>query len=512
MVADRTRPALIKLLPAPIGGLNGRDAVSSMDEKDAIRLTNWFPDFGKVRVRRGTSVFATVGTGSAPFVADTNPVETLAELQLSTARKLVAAAGAKVWEVSAGGEISTTLGTGFSNARWQTVTMNDKLGMVNGQDAPQIYDGSTLGAMTISGPTITTLVGINAFKARSYFIAENSQSFWYSAVNTLGGAVTQFPLGDVGTFGGELMQMATWTRDGGAGQDDMAVFLMSSGEVLVYAGSNPGDSADWALVGVFRIGAPLSRRAAVKVGGDVLVVTQDGPVMLSQALPGGRMAGGIKMTDKLGRLIPDQAELTGSEFGWQFISYPRGQYALINYPSGGNFEQYVVNLRTGAWCKFTGMDASCWSLFNNHLYFGTEAGVIMKADTGANDNGLDIVADGRQAYSYLGDQSRNKHVTMVGPLMESATAIPLQMGLAADFNADPDAIVQATLGAESEGVLWDAGNWDEAGWAGDDVAVQAWFAHTARGYAISAQIKVQQNSEPVVWNATRIAYEKAGVI
>ena len=71
-----------------------------------------------MRVRRGSANYATCGTGS--FTPDTNPVETLAELQLPTATNLVAAAGTKVWDVTAGGEEDTTEGTGFTNARWQT--------------------------------------------------------------------------------------------------------------------------------------------------------------------------------------------------------------------------------------------------------------------------------------------------------------------------------------------------------------------------------------------------------
>ena len=37
--------------------------------------------------------------------------------------------------------------------------------------------------------------------------------------------------------------------------------------------------------------------------------------------------------------------------------------------------------------------------------------------------------------------------------------------------------------------------------------MQAWFAHDARGYAISPQMEMLQNTEPVAWNATRIAYK-----
>jgi hypothetical protein len=441
-------------------------------------------------------------------------VETLAELQLPAGSQLIAAAGESIWDVTTGGEIATAEGASFNNARWQTAEMNSVMGLVNGEDTPQTYDGTTLGNMTVSGSglTVTDLVHINIFKSRSYFVELGTQSFWYSAVNTLGGVLTEFPLGAVGNFGGYLSQMITWTRDGGQGMDDLAVFLMSSGEVIVYAGSDPGESADWSLVGVFRIGKPLGRRAAVKAGGDILVVTVDGPVMLSKVLPGGRLAESFKMTDKLGRLIPDQSALTGDEFGWQFQHYPRGQFAMINYPTGGDFEQYVVNLRSGAWGKFRGMDASCWAVFGENLYFGTAAGVVMKADTGANDAGTNIVAVARQAFSYLGNRTQNNHVTMCGPLLECAGNIPLEMGLAADFAPRAATTVNLTVGQSSSSSQWDTAQWGVAQWAGGDVAVQPWFAHEARGYAIAPHVTIRQNAEPVSWNATRLMVEPAGVI
>jgi hypothetical protein len=52
--------------------------------------------------------------------------------------------------------------------------------------------------------------------------------------------------------------------------------------------------------------------------------------------------------------------------------YPKAGWLLINVPVANNttYHQYVVNTITGAACKFTGMNASTWGMYNNNLYFG----------------------------------------------------------------------------------------------------------------------------------------------
>src|SRR5688572_3178959 len=179
--------------------------------------------------------------------------------------------------------------------------------------------------MTISGVGLTpaNLNGINIHKSRSYFWDSRTQDFWYSAVNALGGALTKFPLGRVSGTGGNLVAMGTWTKDGGDGQDDLACFFLSSGEVLIYAGDNPGDAAAWALVGRFTIGAPMGVRAVQKVGADLVVSTVDGYQRLSLVLSGGRVDGKVgSFSDKIRNAVLEATKLYAANFGWQIALYP----------------------------------------------------------------------------------------------------------------------------------------------------------------------------------------------
>ena len=46
-------------VPAPVGGLNLRDAVANMEATDAVILTNFFPDRTSVRLRYGYTNYST---------------------------------------------------------------------------------------------------------------------------------------------------------------------------------------------------------------------------------------------------------------------------------------------------------------------------------------------------------------------------------------------------------------------------------------------------------------------
>jgi hypothetical protein len=53
----------VKTIPAPIGGLNARDALSAMPPTDAYGLINWIPQNYGVASRKGYSEWATNLTG-----------------------------------------------------------------------------------------------------------------------------------------------------------------------------------------------------------------------------------------------------------------------------------------------------------------------------------------------------------------------------------------------------------------------------------------------------------------
>lgn len=499
---NRGVKATVSSVPAPVGGWNARDSIDEMASDEAYSLVNWFPRQGQVSNRRGYTSHAT-GLGGA--------VETIGEFNAGSTRKMFAAADGKIWDTTSAGAASS-LATGFSNNRWQWAQFDDssggaRVGLVNGADAPQIHTGSAVSAMTISGSGLTpaNLDGINIHKGRSYFWDSDTQDFWYSATNALGGALTKFPLGRVAGTGGNLVAMGTWTRDGGDGADDLAVFLLSSGDVVIYAGDNPGDSAAWSLQGIFKIGAPLGIRALMKVGAELVVGTVDGYIPLSAVLSSGRSDQSKALSDKIRNAVLFATRNYRSNFGWQAIHYPLSNMAIFNVPlSSSTFEQHVVNTLTGAWCKFTGMNARSWGMYSDRLYFGG-SGVVYKSDDGRSDAGNAITASGQTSWSYLKSRERQKRFTALRHLLQADGDLAFSAGVGVDFGLIE--LSQAESSVAGNSTPWDTSPWDSSPWS-DEVATNTnWLSADGIGYNVSARLDVVTSTRAVDWFATQYQYE-----
>lgn len=487
----RNRKSARVSLPPPIGGWNTRDDPVQMSPVDATHLVNFYPEINEVAVRRGFTEHATgVGSGN---------VDLITEFYDGTTRKLLAASPTNVYDATSAGAASS-LASGFTNGQWQTAMMNGVMGLVNGVDAPQDYDGTTFGAMTISGVgTATELVGIHVFKSRSYFWKANSPSFWYSAVNALGGACTEFALGEVAVKGGTLIAMTNWTVDGGDGVDDYAVFIMSSGEILVYQGSDPGTAADWALVGSYFLPTILGRRCTTKIGGEICIVTDTDIVFIPSAFnkpspPASKLKGALEISGPQYR----------ANFGWQSIYYGVRNMLIVNVPiSATQFEQYVVNMETGSPARFTDQNARVWGIYNDELYFGLTDGRVMKADTGTSDDGNNINADARQAWQNLGADI-DKKVEAFRFVFSGTADFNSGGAIGYDFiNASPARAV--TTGGS--GLPWGS-PWGSA-WGSDTTVIGEWCLSNGYGQVLSPQVSLGIEGERPAWYRTDLMVSQA---
>lgn len=342
-----------------------------------------------VTVTRAADVPTYAAGASINVVPST--VQTLFNYTSGTTNKFLAAANGCICDVSSGGGAGIPVKSGFTSDQWQGVNFNAKGILCNGVDTPQNYDGSTLADTTFtgSGLTITNLIYPNVFKGRAFFIEKNTLNAWYGGLNAVGGAsgLSKLDFSGYCDLGGTLIAMATWTRDGGFGSDDFAVFLTSKGQVVIYAGTDPSSASTWALLGVFRIGSPIGQRPFIKAGADLLVISNDGIVPLSLVLPRDRIgAEKIAITDKIRNAFATATTTYSANFGWQGLLYPQGNWMLFNIPlTTTTSYQYVTNTITGAWCRFTTMNGLCWGLFNELIYFGAKNGWVGLADSGTKD-------------------------------------------------------------------------------------------------------------------------------
>lgn len=488
------RRGIAKPIVAPVGGWNALDPWDTMKETDAIELINWFPTTNSVQSRSGYVEHSTGLTGQ---------VETLAEYNAGTTRQLIAAAGSNIYNASS--DVAVSLGSGFSNARWQTTNFDGRLGMVNGADLGQQWDGTTLSDLVTTGITSDNLIVIHAHRSRVWYGEKDSASVWYSAIDTLGGALTEFPLGRVGNKGGIVTAIGTWTRDSGDGADDWIVFIMSSGEILLYSGD---PASTFNLIGIFETAEPLSNRCTLKFGSTLWLMTREGTLDLQSVLALGKVAYDKAITNKIRDAFTRQTDVFGPQFGWQPIHYPKQSMVLFNVPVNiDSYEQYVVNTRTKAWCRFQGMNAFCWEKFNDDLFFGGD-GVVYQADEGFNDNGNDIVLDGITAFSYLGSPANKKQVTMIQPSLRLNGNLVDNITLGTDFQLPPEPgdinIVQ--VGGTPWGSPWGSP------WSGEREIEDNYTAVTGWGYNFAMRLKMAINRQQTNWYSNRWVFKRGGLV
>jgi len=377
-------------------------------------------------------------------------------------------------------------------------------------------NASTVGTYTVkyfvTGLNSNQFANINLFKERLYFVQKDSLSFWYLPVDSINGAVTEFPLGGIFKKGGYLQAMGTWTIDAGYGVDDLAAFVTSNGEVAIYKGSDPSDPNDWALIGIWNIGQTFARKCLFKYGGDLLLLTEDGLVPLSAGLQSTRLDPRVNITDKIFFAISQAADLYANNFGWQINYFAKVNMLIVNIPVTGGSEQYVMHNITKSWARFTNINANCWELSGDDMYFGGTGFVGKFYDTFA-DSGTNITAFVQQAYSYFDSRGQQKRFTLVRPILQTDNGLPTVLcGISTDF----DTVNLTNQISFNPSILntgeWDLDTWDNANWGGGLVTTKVWQGVTGLGYAGSVSMNVVSQRIEFHWASTDFVMERGGIL
>ena len=494
----------------PIGGWNARDALAAMKPTDAIALDNWFPRPSYVEMRGGSTEHATGTTGNIKTLATYNAMTGTNTMYGYTA--------SGIYDVSSAGAVGASK-LARTNGKHQWTMFGDAtsnwLIAVNGVDKPAYYDGSAWTAVThLTTPALTGYTGNNveqfitvtAFKGRLFFVPINSLSFWYLTAGAAGGALTEFDLSGECPRGGYLMACATWTRDAGSGPDDFFVAITSEGEAIVYQGTNPGAANTWAKVGSFVIGRPLGRRCIMQYGGDCIVLTEQGAFPLTALLQSGDERNKFALSFKIQDAFTEAARTYGDVFGWKAITLPTRDAMLVNVPlaEDGSHEQFVMNVITKSWCRFTNWDAEDFGILNKALYFckGTKT---YKAWTGESDLGANITYYAKQAFQDFGDSSP-KHCKLFMPIMTLNGSVTYATDVDVDFE---NRTMSGTTTVTAIGTsVWGTGIWGTATWGSSTILVRQWSTPAVwEGRWLSGKLQIESNTLRGAWSASSIIYE-----
>lgn len=501
VVKPRHVPAArVNSVPPPVGGLNSQDSIADMPATDALLLENLFPQPDFVELRRGYSSHVT-GLSTA--------VESLLQWAGPTSEKLFGAVTASIFEVTSPGAVGAADLTSLTNGRWQqammTTTGGSFLVICNGADSVRNYDGTTWTTPSITNVTSATLDNVWVFKERLMFVEENTLSVWYLGTKSIAGAATEIPLGSVFKKGGKLLAGGSLTRDGGAGADDLCVFVTTRGEVAIFQGTDPASASTWALVGIFDIAAPIGRRCLQKAGADLAVITEGGVISLSAMLVLDRAAQErAAVTSKINRIFTSDARIHNTNFGWQLMSYPRSNYFMVNVPTteGSIQKQYVMNALTGSWCSFMGLNANCWALFNESLYFGGNAGTVWKADDTRQDNGFPITGNWKTAFSDLGVSGRVKTAQMLRVLSTSNGQPGVLLSINVDY--EDQAPTSSPTAGEAPTSVWGAATWGTSTWTAGQTLLSEWVGAEGEGHVMAIRGRVVSDGASYTINGADI--------
>lgn len=503
-----TRTSGSTSMPAPLRGWNAHDPKASMRVGDAYELINWFPGTASLEIRRGCEEWVT-GFGQIP--------KTLMTYKNATTEKLFAATAFAIYDVSTSGVLGSGVNA-VTNAVWSYTNFTNIAGSwlvaVNGVDKLRLYNGTAWTAVdgasspAITGVTTTTLETVCLFKRRLWFTQKDSMSLWYLGINSVGGAATEFPVGQIFPLGGKVVAMINWTIDGGAGIDDHFVIISSEGEVAIYKGTDP--ASDFQLHGVYYAGKPIGNRCFTKFGGDVIILTETGVVTLSTLLADQSRYYNSSLTNRIDGAFAEAVRLYKDNFGWCCVVHPLQNALIVNIPvTASSSVQFVMNTITKFWTKFEGWPAINFSLFGDYLYYTTNTKVV-RAWTGASDFGNDIVATCQQAYDYLGARGVLKQFKLIRPILEVDYSIRLELGIDVDF--DDRSVYNEVNIARGASSSWDTAEWDVSVWGSDTIVEDNWRTVDSKvGYGMSLRLRVKTKTSIVMWSATDIIYERGGI-
>lgn len=445
------------ILAPPTQGWNSRDPISSMGPGYAVELENFFPNLGVVELRRGFQLHASGFTGTAgmTFLAEYNRSSGTSFLLASNGTS-----GDILWNATSAGVATQITGAGgvvhtfYANYR-------DRFFIKSDNSLTDVYEWTGSGGMTTAGAGAgftgpsgddKDLWKIFPYKNRLYFIQRAAASIWYSGVDAVSGALTEFSVQSVLAKGGQIYHIGSYTSGGYSSLDNLFVIISREGEILLYQGDNPG-SATWSLVGQFFIAPPIGKRSFFYWGRDLIIITTEGLVSLNDVIGAGQKGDYTTLTDAISPSYKELAETVLATFSFfdfvEGIHYPKGPYIMINFIiASGQSVQLVMNTITRAWTKFTNQNIQAMAILDGNLYFAVPktsgAPVVMKADVGYYDEDPNSVGNPmsrsilmRQAYNYFGN-NRRKLIVGLRPTIRMTEGLTLTVGADMDFSDTAD--------------------------------------------------------------------------
>jgi hypothetical protein len=329
-----------------------------------------------------------------------------------------------------------------------------------------------------------------------------------------------FPFDMVTADGANLLAVNTLTYDGGQGIYSYTCFFLSTAEMLIYSGTTPDiplseGVTGWSLQGLYTLpqpafGGSVLPRAQCRYGGDLYMVTSTDYVKLSQVIAALREGAFPPRSKASGACLAAVAQ-GKALMGWQMVYWGGGRRLLVNVPlvasdpgaNNANFEQHVYNTGLDAWTRFRGINAYCWCVWDDNIFFGTEDGTVNQfglatADEDPSGEQIPIDAFALQAWQLFGT-AHNKNVVAIKPVVRSAAAIYYEFGVGFDYNQPDTPIAVQHFGSRTP---WNTTPWGTP-WERPTETDSLWYVAGGDGASVSIGMHaITNNEEAWIWSRT----------
>lgn len=352
------------------------------------------------------------------------------------------------------------------------------------------------GAGEIDGADPDDFVFVTVWKKRAWFVQRDSSLAWYLPVDSITGAVAAFDFGPHFAHGGSLVGLWSWTKDGVDSVDDLLIAISSSGDVVIYQGTDPNSAATFGIVGRRYIGSvPAGRRIASDFGGETVILSSLGLLPVSKLFQG-VITPDAYVSHKISPVLGQELTDRGTDYGWEFKVHPEDKTLVLLTPADGaeDREQWVFSLNGQGWAQHTGTPMNCSESWKGKFYFGTEDGRVCINDGDVDNNQL-TGSDNSTAiewgiltgFSSLGSP-QNKSGTMARPYFITAGATP-QYEIQARYDYDHTEIGAVPFSITAGSSLWGTAIWGVSLWGSGAGTAGTWRGLSGIGNTIAIALK-----------------------
>jgi hypothetical protein len=509
--------------PSPALGWNTRDPIAAMKPGFARIMDGVVVEGGDVRMRRGWRAWATGLPGRVDGL--------LPWLGAGSTEALFASSGTGIYNVSTAGAVGSAVVTGLTSARWDGINFAASGGNFlfcwNGTDTERTYNGTTWATWTATGLTGRVTWG-GAFKGRMFVGTANRLSFYYGGAGAIAGAFTEFPLQGIAERGGYVVGFATLTLDAGNGPDDLAIFITSEGEAIVYAGTDPASATTWGLVGRWRLPRPVGapHRCLGQYGGDILYMCDQGVVPLRRFFSPRQAFDIIREYAITATIEPTWQALTNTQrsaSGWGMCSLSRLGLLVFNVPWSATASQQVVVSENNALSRWA-VPAAVWCEgMGGRAFFGDSSatGRVCLYGEDVTDAGSGLRGEVMTHYDAMRSPAKWKQALQVQPILRDALGATIEVVALTDWVAPtpqmdalgPTAAAPSvpTLPGGSSFLVWGSGLWGVGLWGGGDSGlVLPWRGAQGIGQAFALRLRLVSGNGRPAWLGSNLVVASGG--